>query len=128
QMINAILNPKIYPLYDFKNPFQYKNSILYSNMYSFCSDYYTVPDIYGSFEWLRRSTAIPLILRAMSVNSINVKYHVVSPQKFWDEKKGQIEEICTKKGVKYKDSMLLEFKEKFLKQIAKVLSGAENTG
>lgn len=128
QMINAILNPKIYPAFDFKNPFQHKNSILYSNMYSFCSDYYTVPDIYGSFEWLRRSTAIPLILKAMSINSLNVKYHVISPQKFWDDKKEAIEDNCTKKGIKYKDSMLLEFKEKFLKQIAKVLSGQENTG
>tara|TARA_R110002050_G_scaffold69507_2_gene150358 strand:+ start:31950 stop:33314 length:1365 start_codon:yes stop_codon:yes gene_type:complete len=128
EQINAILNPKIYPIFDFKDPFKHRNSIYYSNMYSFCSDYYTVPDIYGSFEWLRRSTAIPLILKALSKNSINIKYHVISPQKFWDDKQSAIEENCSKKGVKYKDSMMVEFKEKFLKQIAKVLSGEENTG
>src|SRR5680860_45592 len=128
EMINAILNPKVYPIYDFKNPFEHKNSILYSNMYSLCSDYYTVPDIYGAFEWLRRSTAIPLILKALSKNSLNIKYHVISPQKFWDDKRDAIEKSCSAKGVKYEEKMLLQFQKDFLKQIAKVLSGEENTG
>jgi len=126
--INSILNPKVYNIFDSKKPFKDKNSVYFSNMYSFCSDYYTVPDIYGSFEWLRRSTAIPQILKALSDNSMNIKYHVISPQKFWDDKKSEIEKSCTAKGVAYKDSMLLDFKENFLKTIAKVLSGAENTG
>lgn len=128
EMINSILNPKVYPLFDFKNPFAHNHSVYYSNMYSFCSDYYTVPDIYGSMEWLRRSTAIPLILKALSNNSLNVKYHVISPQRFWDQKKTAIEENCTKLGVAYKESMLIKFKTNFLKQITKVLSGENNTG
>lgn len=128
EMINAILNPKVYPLFDFKNPFKYKNSILYSNMYSFCSDYYTVPDIYGSFEWLRRSTAIPLILKALSKNSLNIKYHVISPQKFWDDKKTALEELAAKKGESYKHKNFIAWKDDFLKTIAKVLSGETNTG
>lgn len=128
EMINAILNPKIYPIFDFKNPFKYKNAIYYSNMYSFCSDYYTVPDIYGSFEWLRRSTAIPLILKALSKNSLNVKYHVISPQKFWDDKKSEMEEESTKKGKKFRDKDFNIWQKLFLQKIAKVLSGEENTG
>jgi hypothetical protein len=128
EMINAILNPKVYPLYDFANPFKYKHSLYYSNMYSFCADYYTVPDVYGSLEWLRRSTAIPIVLKAMSKNSMNIKYHVVSPQKFWDDKKEQLKEQCTAKGIAYKDSMLATYKEDFLREISKVLSSAENTG
>lgn len=128
EMINAILQPKVYHLFDYRQPFKHPNSIYYSNMYSFCSDYYTVPDIYGSLEWLRRSTAIPAILKAMSKNSLNVKYHVISPQKFWDDKASALEKLATQKGKKYKHSDLLEFKTKFLKQITKVLSGEENTG
>lgn len=128
EMINAILNPKIYPIFDYKNPFAHKNSILYSNMYSFCSDYYTVPDIYGSFEWLRRSTAIPLILKALSKNSLNIKYHVISPQKFWDDKKTKLEEDASKRGKPYSNKDFIVFKDEFLKTIAKVLSGETNTG
>jgi hypothetical protein len=128
EMINAILNPKIYPLFDFKNPFKSKHSIYYSNMYSFCSDYYTVPDIYGSLEWIRRSTSIPILLAAMAKNSANVKYHVISPQQFWDDKKDMLEKIAEKKGVPYKDADLVAYKSKLLKEVVKVLSSDENAG
>lgn len=128
EMINAILNPKVYPIFDFKNPFEHKNSILYSNMYSFCSDYYTVPDIYGAFEWIRRSTAIPLILRAMSKNAMNVKKHIISPQKFWDDAQDKLQKRAEKMGKPYKDSMLAEYKENLLREISKTLSNEENTG
>lgn len=119
---------KVYPLFDFLDPFKHKNAILYSNMYSFCSDYYTVPDIYGSLEWLKRGTAIPLILKALSKNSINLKYHVISPDYFWKQKRNDLMEECAKSKKEYKESMLLEYKSQFLKQVGKVLSGAENTG
>ncbi|WP_027064573.1 hypothetical protein [Maribacter sp. Hel_I_7] len=128
EMINAILNPKVYPIFDYKNPFAHKNSILYSNMYSFCSDYYTVPDIYGSFEWLRRSTAIPAILRALSQKGISAKYHVISPQKFWDDKKKMLEDDATARGKKFKQKDFNNYKNDFLKTISKVLSGESNTG
>jgi len=128
QMINAILDPKVYPLYDFKNPFKAKHSIYYSNMYSFCSDYYTVPDIYGSLEWIRRSTSIPILLAAMAKNSANVKYHVISPQKFWDDKEKMLKDIADKKGVQYKASDLVAYKSKLLKEVVKVLSSDTNAG
>ena len=115
----------VYGLFDFQNPFKYRTSVLYSNMYSFCSDYYTVPDLYGSLEWIRRSSAIPLILKALSKNSINLKYHVISPAQFWEKK---AKELKDKHGDKYEAKMLLNYKKNYLRQIAKVLSGAENTG
>lgn len=125
---NVLADYKLYALFDFGNPFAHANSILYSNMYSFCTDYYTVPDIYGSLEWLKRSTAVPLIFKALSKNSINLKYHIVSPQKFWDNKRKEIEANCTAAGKVYKPSMLLEYQKSFLEKIGVVLSGDENTG
>jgi len=116
---------KVYALFDFQNPFKNRNSILYSNMYSFCSDYYTVPDIYGSLEWIRRSSAIPLILKALSKNSINLKYHIISPAKFWEDKSKELKES---KGDKYTDKDLINYKKNYLRQVSKVLSGAENSG
>lgn len=119
---------KVYDMFDFQDPFKSKNSIYYSNMYSFCTDYYTVPDIYGSLEWIRRSTAVPLILKALSKNSINVKYHITSPREFWNQKKKTIMENCTRLGQDYKDSMLNAYQKSFLKEIAVVLSGESNAG
>jgi hypothetical protein len=122
------LEAKTYPLFDFRDPFANENSILYSNKYTFCTDYYTVPEIYGSLEWLNRSTAVPLIFKALSKNSINLKYHIISPQSYWDKKENQMKENCVFKGIEYKQSMLEEYKTDFLKKIAKVLSGEGNVG
>jgi len=126
--IQSLSKYKVYPLFDFLNPFANRNSVLYSNMYSFCTDYYTVPDLYGSLEWLNRSTSVPLIFKALSKNSINLKYHIVSPQAFWDKKEENIKANCTQRGVTYKNSMLLDFQKEFLEKISVVLSGDENTG
>ncbi|MBW4362487.1 hypothetical protein [Flavobacterium taihuense] len=126
--VQALTEFKVYPLFDFLNPFANLNAVLYSNMYSFCTDYYTVPDLYGSLEWLNRSTAVPLIFKALSKNSINLKYHIVSPQAFWDKKQKEIESSCVQKGQIYKPSMLLEYQKQFLEKISVVLSGDENTG
>lgn len=126
--IHALTEYKVYPIFDFTKPFEFRNSIMYSNMYSFCTDYYTVPDLYGSLEWLNRSTSVPLIFKALSKNGINLKYHIVSPQAFWDKKEEEIKNNCSIKGIVYKASMLKEFQTEFLKKIAVVLSGDENTG
>ncbi len=126
--VNSLMDYKVYPLFDYNNPFSYKNSIFYSNMYSFCTDFYTVPDIYGSLEWLNRSTSVPLIFKALSKNSINLKYHIISPQAFWDRKENEIKANCTLQGKTYTSSMLVDFQNNFLKKIAEVLSGDENTG
>lgn len=126
--VQATTDFKVYPLFDFLKPFANPNAILYSNMYSFCTDYYTVPDLYGSLEWLNRSTSVPLIFKALSKNSINLKYHIVSPQAFWDKKEKEIKENCIKTGITYTSSMLLLYQKQFLEKISVVLSGDQNTG
>lgn len=120
------MNYKVYGLFDFQNPFKYRNAILYSNMYSFCSDYYTIPDLYGSLEWIKRSSAIPLILKALSKNSINLKYHIISPERFWVEKAKELQDKLGNEV--YTAQHLLDYKKDYLRQVSKVLSGAENTG
>lgn len=125
---NSIELAKVYPVFDYLNPFGSPNSIMYSNMYTFCTDYYSVPDIYGSLEWLKRSTAVPLIFKALSKNSINLKYHIESPQAFWDKKAEDIKANCSIKGIEYKEEMLQEYQREFLKKISAVLSGDDNTG
>jgi hypothetical protein len=125
---NSLTEYKVYQAFNYTNPFEKPNSILYSNLYSFCSDYYSVPEIYGSLEWLKRSTAVPLIFKAMSKNSINLKFHIKSPQAYWDSKREQMQKNCSERGVKYNEKMLIDYQNEFLKKIAEVLSGDENSG
>ncbi|MFB9055076.1 hypothetical protein ACFFVB_18490 [Formosa undariae] len=126
--VDSILSAKAYHKFDYKKPFAHKNSIFYSNMYSFCTEYYTIPELYGSLEWIKRSTAVPVIFKALTDNSINIKYHIQSPEYFWDQAERKINESCTKKGIEYKDSMLVEYQKKYLKKITAVLSGQDNVG
>ena len=126
--VQATTDFKVYPLFDFLKPHANPNAILYSNMYSFCTDYYTVPDLFGNLEWLNRSTSVPLIFKALSKNSINLKYHIVSPQAFWDKKEKEIKENCIKTGINYTSKMLLLYQKQFLEKISVVLSGDQNTG
>lgn len=128
QSVNSITDYKAYSIFDFQNPFAKPNAILYSNLYSFCSDYYSVPEIYGSLEWLNRSTAVPLIFKAMSKNAINLKFHITSPQTYWDNKRDEIKNNCTIKGIDYKEEFLMAFQKEFLTKIGDVLAGDENSG
>jgi hypothetical protein len=126
--LSSITEAKVYKLIDPQNPLALPNAIMYSNFSTFCTDYYTVPDIYGSLEWLNRSTSVPLIFKALSKNSINLKYHIISPQSFWDKKRNEIEAKCQLKQVTYQESMLLDYQTEFLKKISEVLASEANTG
>lgn len=125
---NKLLEYRDYPIFDYLNPFKHKVSAFYSNLYSFCSDYYSIPDIYGSLEWIRRSTAVPLIFKALSKNSLNVKYHITSPEEFWNEKRRQLQQQCTDSGKVYKEKYLEEYRRNLLHQISEILSGDEAVG
>ena len=126
--INSLTDMKVYPIFDIDNPFRYPTTMYYSNMYTFGSKNYTVPKIWGTLGWLRRSTAVPIIFEALSKNSINAKYHIISPQEFWDQAEERLTADCTKRAVTYEAHMLEEYKLKILRGISKVLTSEENVG
>lgn len=119
---------KVYPLFDCCNPTAHANSIMYSNEYSFGIDFYTLPDIFGALEWLRRSTATPLILKSFTDNSINLKFHVESPDKYWDNKRNELKKKCQQKNIPWKEEYMKEYERAVFEKITEVLSGAENAG
>lgn len=126
--IRSVKNAKAYRIFDVKEPFKYRHSIYYSNKYTFCQDYYTVPDIYGSLEWIRRSTTVPKIIKYLQENSMYPRYHVESPLGFWDDKEDELKEQCKKLNKTYHPKMLKQYQDDFLSEIAKVMSGVENVG
>lgn len=126
--LNEFLSSKVYLKYNPFDPFTARTTIMYSNTYSFCSDFYTMPDLYGALEWLKRSTAIPLILKNLALNSISAKYHVQSPQKFWSDKRKTMKEECDEKNETYDEQMLLDYEDSLMKMMAKVLANEKNVG
>lgn len=126
--IDAVIRPKVYPLFDPTNPFAHPHTILYSNIPSFCVDVYSLPDIYGSLEWIRRSTVIPLIFKALSKNGINQVFHIESPSVYWTVIEKKLMDRCDLSGKAYEDSMLTEYQEELFREITNVISGTENSG
>lgn len=126
--INAIAETKAYPLTDVKKPELFENSVMYSNMYTFCTDYYTIPSLYGSLEWINRSTAVPLIFKAFTKNAASPKYHITSPASFWDKKRNEIKLECATNGITYEEKMLKDYERKFLLKLSEVLTDIQNSG
>lgn len=126
--LDSITNMKVYPLFDVNDPFKDPTSATYTRQYSFGDKNYTTPPIVGSLEWLKRSTAIPIILKALSKNSVTVKFHVESPQEFWDAEEKRLKDNCTAMGKDYEDQMLIDYRKSFMKDLLKVLADEENTG
>ncbi|MCO4303218.1 hypothetical protein [Riemerella anatipestifer] len=119
---------EVYPMFDEQNPFKAGISIKYSNLYTFCSDFFSIPHILGSVPWIIQSSNVPKFLAALSKNAINIKYHITSPKEFWDAKREELKEKCTLENRDYKESMLKALRKKILTEIKEVLSGIENAG
>lgn len=126
--IKSFTNLKVYPLFDPNNSFSYPTSIQYANQYTFGDENYSTPPLFGSLEWLRRSTATPLIFKALSKNSINVKYHVESPQQFWDDEEERLKDNASKLGRPYNPNEIVLFRQNFMRDLLDVLASDQNSG
>lgn len=122
------LESKVLPLFDFKKPFSKSRSVYYSSKYSFCTDYYSIPDVYGSLEWIRRSTAVPLIFKALTENSMNLKYHIQSPAIFWVKKKEDLQTYYLEQGKTFTEQDFLDYQNRYMEELTTVLSGIAATG
>ena len=119
---------KLYKMFDAKNPFSAPNSVMYARNMTFATEHYPIPTIFGALEWIRRSTAVPLILKALSKNSINAKYHITSPAKFWEDKRKELETDCEAKEIDYDDAMLQDYERQLFRTIINTLSDDDNVG
>lgn len=120
--------PKVYPLFDILNPDKYAVSIAYSSMYDFAQRIYSQPDVVGLLNWLKVATGIPKILNALSENSLNIRYHIRSPQKFWDYHKSRLEDECKDAGKSYNNGMLEDFEQEVMENVGRYLAGKKNVG
>jgi len=117
-----------YPVFNHKNPFLHPVSMSYHNSYSFARALYSIPSFYGTIPWLRRSSDVPQILKYITENSINVAFHIQSPDGYWENKAQRLRDECDLKGIEYKDSMLDEHRDDVLRRLADALSGKKNVG
>jgi hypothetical protein len=89
---------------------------------------HVVPGYQGARKWMQRSNVAPDILKAQTDNGMNIKWSVISPQSYWDNKREILMEQCKQKKVPYKEDMLEDLKDDILRGLSNVLAGVENVG
>lgn len=118
----------VYPIFDPLEPLKHPISIHIASFKSYGMKHYPLPEIYGALPWIQRNTTIPEIIKALTDNSLNIKWHITSPASFWEEKEKELKEQCRINGRTYKRKMLEDLREKILQGLTNLLSGVGNVG
>lgn len=117
-----------YPVFSPYDPFRYPVAMSYHNSYSFARNLYSLPSFFGTIPWLRRSSDVPQILRYITENSINVAFHIESPDGYWERQIEKLKEKCDQEGKIYTEKMIDEHRDDVLRRLAQALSGKKNVG
>jgi hypothetical protein len=118
----------VYPIFDSSNPLKYPVAVHVSAFKTYGMKDYPLPEIFGALEWIKRNTVIPLILKSLTDNSLNIKWHITSPESFWAAKKKELQEQAKLKKEIYTDKMLTDLRKEILNKLSELLSGVENVG
>lgn len=94
----------------------------YHNSYSYARSLYSIPSFYGSLNWIRRSSDVPVILKYITDNMINVAFHIESPNEYWEAQEEKLKDKCTRANREYRSEMLDEHKDDVLRKLAEALS------
>jgi hypothetical protein len=119
---------EVFPIWDKNTPDRYPISIHITGFKSFGLPHYVLPSIYGTLNWIRRSTIAPKIIEAFTNNSLNIRFHITSPQKFWDDQREIMMKNCTAQKIKFTEKMMQDLEDKIFDGLSDVLSGVENVG
>lgn len=119
-----------YPIFDPLKGMTNPTSIYYESFYQPGRNSIDnlLPGFYGARKWIQRSNVAPDILKAQTDNGLNIKWHIVSPQSYWEGKRNILQEQCKKLDTTYNEQLLEDLKDKILKGLSTVLSGIDNVG
>ena len=119
---------QVYPLYNPLDPFKHPISIHFCAFKTYGMKYYPLPEIFGALEWIQRNTTIPKIIKALTDNSLNIKWHITSPQSYWDQVRKDLQEKHKNTAEKYSEKLFEDHRKKIFATLTELLSGVENVG
>ena len=119
---------KKYPIYNPKRPGQHAYAATYNHTYSFSRDFYSLPQYWGALQWITRGSNIPTIFKYITENSINVAYHIHSPQEYWTKRRYELRDLHPEWEEKRLTQEINVLVTKMLKNLEEVLTGSKNVG
>lgn len=117
-----------FPLFDPTDPGRHSASASYNHTYSFCRDFYSLPEFWGTLRWIIRGSEVPRIFKYVTDNGFNAAYHVHSPSGYWDKKRDELRRTNPAWTEAKLEKEILAVVDSMLKQLTDVLSGAKNAG
>lgn len=119
-----------FPVFDPVKGMTQQAAMVWTSFYQFGRGKFDelVPGFYGARKWMQRSNVAPDILKAQTDNGLHIKWHIISPQSYWETKRESLGQQCKQKGEEYKEEMLETLKDDILTGLARVLSGVDNVG
>lgn len=117
-----------YPVYEPSDPGKHRVSAAYNHLYSFCRDFYSMPAFWGALRWIIKGSEIPTIFKYVTDNSINLAYHVHSPNEYWNLRRDQLRTLHEDWTDAQIEDEIKTLTVQFLQQMTDILSGKENAG
>ena len=117
-----------YPVFNKNTPFDHPVAMAYRNSYSYARSLYSIPSFYGTLNWIQRSSDVPVILKYITDNMINVAFHIQSPEGYWEEQEEKLKDKCTREDKEFTADMLDQHKDDVFRRLAETLSGKRNIG
>lgn len=118
----------VYPIFDPLDPLKYPVSVHIASFKTYGMKHYSLPEIYGALPWIKRNTTIPEILKSLTDNSLNIKWHITSPTSYWDAQRKILQEKAKNNKEVYDEKMLTDLRQETLRKLTDLLSGVENVG
>jgi hypothetical protein len=138
---------KVYPRFDYVDPYAFGISISYNRNPSFGEDVYAYNKYFRGIEdWLKGANLTPSYINSFYENSLSVKLHVIIPYAWIDKKKSWLEALCSENaerkennrelinvngidiGTEYSESIFNKYVDSEIEVFSQYLSGHKNQG
>lgn len=138
---------KVYPLFRISEIDNYEYAAISHHRESSVGDFYGLNETHeGVKTFLKTSNELPTYIDSFLSNSLAAKIHVIIPHAWVESKRKQVRLLCEENkqreknkkelfkyngidiGTEYKESLVIQFINKELRQLSEYLSGAENQG
>ena len=126
---------QVFPLFDPQAPAAHPVSLCFASDSDYFSNPYPLPDYVGGEAWILRSIEAPRVLGALIDNSMNIRWIIRIPSKYWkdmydDIAKQMAEDPKSRGPIKSTDiqKAFEAAKAEKLKALTDMLAGAENVG
>lgn len=127
-VLNNAATFKRFPVFDKNKPFEYQICMSYSNMYSFCRDFYSHAAFFGSINWITLANSIAPLIRTYNKNAPAIRYHIKSPAIFWEKKRAEMQLKAAQAGKQFDEKEFEQYKDKVFEKFSETLVGEQNVG